>query len=157
MSVDELMAREAIRQTMARYNIAGDRLQAEEFVAVFTEDAILESERMEEDDAFYCEGREAIRQWISRWGDGSGKSASAERQASFVRHHLSTSLIELAGPDTAKARTYWAVYSDIGPDHAGHYLDDFRKVGDSWLIARRRVRLDWKSPDSIFFKRGARQ
>ena len=52
--------------------------------------------------------------------------------------------------DTAKARTYWVAYTSIGPDHCGYYLDDFRKVGDEWLIAHRRVRLDWESPDSLY-------
>jgi hypothetical protein len=70
--------------------------------------------------------------------------------ASFVRHHLSTSKIDLTGPDTARARTYWVAWSDIGPDHAGYYLDTFRKVGEEWLIAHRRVREDWRSPGSLF-------
>ena len=40
------------------------------------------------------------------------------------------------GPDTAKSRTYWVAYTDIGPDHCGYYVDAFRKVGDRWLIAQ---------------------
>ena len=67
-----------------------------------------------------------------------------------MRHHLSTCKIDLTGPDTATARTYWVAWTDIGPDHNGYYLDDFRKVGDEWLIARRRVRRDWDAPGSLF-------
>ena len=48
MTVDELIARECIRQTMARYTMAGDRLRSEEFVAVFTDDAVLETEQVPE-------------------------------------------------------------------------------------------------------------
>ena len=33
---------------------------------------------------------------------------------------------------------------------AGYYLDSFRKVDGAWLIAHRRVREDWRSPQSLF-------
>ena len=148
MTLDEMLAREAIRQTMAAYTMAGDRLREEDFIAVFTEDAVLESEGVPESDLFRYEGRGAIRQWIARWR--SPEATARTRQARFVRHHLSTCHIELTGPDTARVRTYWVAWTDIGPDHAGYYLDDFRKVGEDWLIAHRRVRLDWESPDSLY-------
>jgi hypothetical protein len=41
-------------------------------------------------------------------------------------------------------------WTDIGPDHAGYYLDIFRKEGDLWLIAHRRVRMDWEAGNSLF-------
>lgn len=149
MTLDELLAREAIRQTMAAYTVAGDRLREEEFVAVFTEDAVLASEGVVERDRFQFEGREQIRRWISRWRERP-EGAEGPHRASFVRHHLSTSHIELTGADSARARTYWVAWSDIGPDHAGYYLDEFRKEGQNWLIAVRRIRLDWQSPGSLF-------
>ena len=148
MNLDELLAREAIRDTMARYTIAGPRLKEGEFIPVFTEDAIMESEGVPAQDAFRYEGREQIRQWISRWRNRP-EGAAATHQATFVRHHLSTSQIDLTGSDSARARTYWVAYTDIGPDHAGYYLDTFPKQGDSWLIAHRRVR-HWRSPQSLF-------
>jgi len=146
MTVDELLAREAIRDTMARYTVAGDRLRVDDFVAVFTEDAVLASEGVEDSDVFRHEGRPAIRRWIAAWNNGgTGKSAPA-----FVRHHLSTSLVELTSPQTAKARTYWVAYTNIGPDHCGQYLDVFRKTAGSWLLAERKVRLDWRADNSLF-------
>ena len=149
MTLDELLAREAIRQTMANYTMAGDRLRADDFMAAFTEDGILESDGVPQADAFRYEGREAMRQWFARWRD-SASGASSQRAPTFVRHHLSTSQIEITAPDQARARTYWTAYTDIGPDHCGYYLDTFRKVGDHWLISHRRVRLDWRSPESLF-------
>jgi hypothetical protein len=148
MTVDELIARECIRQTMANYTMAGDRLRSADFIAVFTEDAVLETERVPEADAFRCVGREAIRTWFGRWR-APDREASAPR-ATFIRHHLSTSQIELGGPDSASARTYWVAYSDIGPDHCGYYIDVFRKTGERWLIAHRKVRLDWRAPHSLY-------
>jgi hypothetical protein len=150
MTPQQLLDRERIRHTMARYTVAGDRLRLDEFLAVFTPDAIMESEGVPEEDAFHYEGLEQIGQWITRWSDRSGDDGAPTHRATFVRHHLSTSLIEFTGPDTARARTYWTAYTDIGPDHAGYYLDRFRRQGDAWLIAHRRVRLDWRSPDSLF-------
>jgi hypothetical protein len=148
MTVEELLAREAIRDTMAQYNTSGDRLKVDDYVACFTDDAVMESEYVPEDRAFRYEGREAIRAWQMRWLNRA--PGDVVHKASFIRHHLSTSKIDLTGPDRAKARTYWVAWTDIGPDHAGYYLDDFRKEGDRWLIARRRVRMDWESPASLY-------
>jgi hypothetical protein len=101
-----------------------------------------------EDDAFRYEGREQIRNWFTRWRKPAGEAPV--HQATFIRHHLSTCHIELTGPGTARARTYWVAYTDIGPDHCGYYLDSFRKEGDRWLIAHRRIRLDWRTDRSLY-------
>lgn len=146
MTVDELLAREAIRDLMARYTTAGDRLRIGEFVACFTADGVIESEHVPEDRAFRYQGHDAIREWQERWLLQEG----ATHGATFVRHHLSTSRIELTGPQTAEARTYWVAWTDIGPDHAGYYLDRFSKVEGAWLIAHRRVRMDWEAEGSLF-------
>src|SRR3984885_157218 len=106
MTLDEMLPREGIRQTMAAYTIAGDRLREADFIAVFTEDAVLESEGVAENDLFRHDGRRAIAAWISRWRDPP-KGVERPPQASFVRHHLSTCHIELTGADTARGRTYW--------------------------------------------------
>jgi hypothetical protein len=149
MTIEELLARESIRHTIASYNIAGDRLRVDDFVAVFTEDAVFESDGARAESAFRCEGRPSIQEWISGWLHGADAPPGV-KQTHFVRHHLTTSLIEITGPDTAKARTYWVVYTDTGPDHCGYYLDQFRKTGDRWLIAHRKVRIDWRACDSTF-------
>ena len=156
MTNEELLARESIRHTMARYIMAGDRLQTEDFIAVFTEDAILETDDVPEQDALRYVGRQAIHDWIKRWRDRPRKDGKPVHDASFVRHHLSTSLIEFVDGETARARTYWTAYTDIGPDHGGYYLDLFRRTGDCWLIAHRRVRMDWRSPDSLMLGAVAR-
>ena len=143
MTVDELLAREAIRHTLASYNVAGDRARADEFAEVFTEDGVLET------GSFRQEGRERIRQWMS----GAGRDPDAAPRAkavSFVRHNITTCQIDITGPDTAKARTYYVVFTDIGPDHSGYYVDDFRRVGERWLISHRKARLDWRAPESTF-------
>ena len=149
MELDELLAREAIRDAMARYTHAGDRLHVQDFVSVFTEDGILQSDGVPQADEFHYQGRAEIARWLTRWSERSDGDA-ATHAATFVRHHLSTSLIEFTGTGEARARTYWTAYTDIGPDHCGVYLDRFRKTGEDWLIAHRKVRLDWRSPASLF-------
>lgn len=149
MNVDDLLAREAIRDAIARYTTSGDRLKVDAFMACFTDDAVIETDGVPEDRAFRYEGKDAIRAWQMRWLARDPDAAKVHK-ASFIRHHLSTSKIDLDGPDTAKVRTYWVAWTDIGPDHAGYYLDEFRKVGENWLIARRRVRLDWESDRTLY-------
>ena len=149
MTLEELLAREAIRDTMAKYTTSGDRLRIDDFVSCFTEDAVIEAVNVRPEQAFRYEGRSAIRAWQERWSRPEA-AATITHAASFVRHHLSTSKIDLTGPESAVARTYWVAWTDIGPDHAGYYLDSFRKVADAWLIAHRRVRLDWEADGSLF-------
>jgi hypothetical protein len=149
MTLDELLAREAIRDTMAKYNVSGDRLKIDDYAACFTEDGIMEAEHKDPTFAFRYEGRETIRAWQQRWLKQTMNGVGVHR-ATFARHHLSTCKIDLTGPDSADVRTYWVAWTDIGPDHAGYYLDAFRRVGDEWLIAHRRVREDWRSPNSLF-------
>jgi hypothetical protein len=149
MTLEQLLAREAIRDTMANCNVAGDRLKADDYAACFTEDGIIQSERAPGDFIFRYAGREAIRDWQNRWRSREPGPDTAQG-ASFVRHNLSTCKIDLTGSAAATARTYWVAWTDIGPDHSGIYLDDFRKVGEDWLISLRRVRRDWSAPDSLF-------
>lgn len=133
MTLDELVARESIRHTSASYNMAGDRLRVDDFVAVFTEDGIFEIDTPGEH-AVRNVGREVIRNWFLCWGRGA-KDANPVHQAKFIRHHLSTCLTEITDPDTAKSRTYWTAYTDIGPDRPwrilhGHVPEDRRPVAD---------------------------
>lgn len=149
MTLDDLLAREAIRDTMARYTMAGDRLKVDDYAACFTEDGIMEAEHADPAMAFRYQGREAIRAWQARWLE---RTMAGEKihAATFARHQLTTCQIDLTGAETAQARTYWVAWTDIGPDHSGYYLDHFRKVHSLWLIAHRVVREDWRSPDSLF-------
>ncbi|MFV8817053.1 nuclear transport factor 2 family protein [Haliea sp. E17] len=150
MILEEMLAREAIRDTMARYTVAGDGLRLADFLAVFTDDAILESEGVPEADRFRYAGKGEIGNWITRWSERARDASSPTHAATFVRHHLATSKIDLLDSEVARARTYWTAWTDIGPDHCGYYLDEFRRCGDAWLIAHRRIRLDWRAPESLF-------
>jgi hypothetical protein len=148
MTLEELLAREGVRKTLHAYNMAGDRLRMDDFLAVFAEDAVFESE------GFRLVGRQQIGGWFTGY-EKKPEPGPPKPRVKFLRHNLTTCLIEVTGPETATARTYFVAYTDIGPDHCGYYVDAFRKVGDDWLIAHRNVRTDWRSPDTIFARQGA--
>lgn len=141
MTVDELLARESIRNLMAIYNTAGDSLRKDEFASVFTEDAELLTGNLS------FKGKDAIREGIF---SSVSETRSNPRQPEFVRHNLTTSKITFIDNDTAKGRTYFQVNTDIGLDHCGIYLDEFCREGEEWKIARRKVRTEYMAENSYF-------
>ena len=75
--------------------------------------------------------------------------APADPARTFVRHHITNPLIEVDG-DAATARSYFTVYSNNGPDHAGTYNDRLVRTVEGWRFAHRQVRIDWQSPTTLF-------
>jgi SnoaL-like protein len=139
MTEDERIARACIAKTLGECTQAGDARKAEPYSRCFTEDGVLDlGEKIET--------RTAIRRWM--------EAPTVIRQSSrpspgFVSHHLTTCRIDFSSATTANVRTYWLVTTAMGLDHNGYYDDQFRLCGDDWLIAYRRPRTLWKSPDSL--------
>jgi hypothetical protein len=149
MNLDEMLAREGVRKTIHGYNAAGDARDGRSFTALFADEAILEFAGFGPVPGFRSEGIGEIRVRTATWSPEPVKDPSLS-QTRFIRHNLTTCLIELTGPDSATARTYFVVFTDIGPDHAGTYTDTLVRRGEDWLFAHRRIALDWRSPDSLF-------
>lgn len=143
MTDDELKARLAIADRLAAIGQAGDARKADAYADCFTEDGVLD---LSAGGGEPIAGREAIRAWMKA---PSVIPQKADRPAGFVSHHITTSKVDLTGPDTATARTYFLVTSPMGLDHNGFYVDSFRRVGADWLIERRRPRTVWIAPDSL--------
>jgi len=141
MTVEELLAREEIRHVMAVYNTAGDSVRFDEFRMVFTEDAVLSTPGL------HFEGRDNI---INELFSSVSDKTSDRQPPKFVRHNLTTSKITFPESGKAIGRTYFHVNTDVGLDHCGVYNDEFRQEADGWKIARRVVKLDYRSPDSRF-------
>lgn len=135
MILDELIAREQIRHTLAAYNHAGDSNDADGFAGAFTEDAIFEGP------GFRLDGRAAIRAWKA--------SQPMFGAATFRIHHVSGVLIEFLAADRARVRSNWLVTTDIGADSAGRYDDLFRKTRDGWRIAHRQGAVLWRAGNSF--------
>ena len=136
MDMDEVMAREAIRYTMSVYTNAGDRGALEELASAFAPDGALEMFG-----GVYV-GRAAI---IERLGAVVDPASSGPDRVplGFMRHNLTSCRIELRSPTAADAWTYFLVNTPIGLDHSGVYVDHFAASGERWLIAHRRIKVDW--------------
>ena len=125
----ELLAREAIKETKARYFRCMDTKQWQQMRAVFTDDARIESSKVwESADSFIADLSQAL--------------AGAR-----TVHHGHMPEIAFAGPDTA--RVIWAMFDYVEwepgapgvPEHQraihgyGHYEEEYRRIGDEWKIA----------------------
>jgi SnoaL-like domain len=129
--------RDAIRDLLARYTYNGDQGRVAELAACFADDGCLEFPGNK------ATGLAEIEQALS---DGSGTRNPA---LTFVRHHITNPLIDIAG-NHATARSYFTVHTNIGPDHSGTYSDKLIRAPQGWRFAHRLVRVDWQSPDSLF-------
>lgn len=140
MNVEETIAREQIRHLIGKYAVSGDQLDIDSFVGTFTEeDGVLEMA------TFKHEGRAAIKHWMMN----AEPFGEENRRPTFVRHHITSSLIAFDKPELATGRTYFLVMTDVGVDHTGYYADKIRKVGDEWLFAHRRIRVLWRAPNAF--------
>jgi len=149
MNLAKDLAREAIAKTIHAYSIAGDKRDAAAFATLWAEDALFEFAGFGPLPGFRRKGLAEIVAGTASWSPKPGADPSLA-STSFIRHNLTTSEIELTGPDTARARTYFVVVTEAGPDHAGVYSDELVHSGERWLFSRRSITLDWRAPHSLF-------
>ena len=141
MEPRELAAREHIREAIARYAHLVDTGRLDELLELFTEDGVLEA-----GDRPPAHGRAAIRALFV--DTGTRLAAGARRP--FIRHHVSNVAIEVTGPASASAVSYFLVVTERGPDHWGRYRDRFAAHDGRWLFAHRRAKVDGYAPGSVF-------
>jgi hypothetical protein len=135
----ELVARECIRDSLARYTWSGDALHLEELARAFCPDGVLEVRGHEP-----VRGRDEIVAFLGGVvALGAGPTGPAPSTRRVVRHNLAnTRFVELE-PDRALVESYFTVLTEVGLDHFGRYRDTFVPVGDQWLIRHRFVSTDW--------------
>jgi len=142
VDLDELIARESIRDLVARYNAGADGGRFDEVVALFAPDAVMEIPTETLD------GRDAIAGLFRRTQERVlGSATPGERQ--HMRHFTATLQIDVEGPDTARSRCYYQVLMAHGLDHWGRYIDRFRKVDGVWRFAHRKVTTDGRTGVSV--------
>ena len=128
----EAIARECIRDLVARYNANGDSGRFDPMLELFAEDAEMELA------TGTFRGRDAIRSIFTGAAERTGEGGAAR----FIRHCTSTHQIDLLDPDRARGRCYYFVLTDRGLDHWGRYVDEYRRIDGRWLFWRRKVSTD---------------
>ena len=143
MELWELIARERIRDTLARYIWSGDSLRAEELAAAFCEDGELEVRGSEP-----IRGRAAIAAFIAGVGRQPPAPAAGAAARRIVRHNVTNIRFLELEPERALVASYFTVLTEIGLDHYGRYRDTLVPVDDEWLIRHRFVSTDWRTEGS---------
>ncbi|OBH44500.1 hypothetical protein A5690_20135 [Mycobacterium intracellulare] len=144
MEMWELVAREQIRDTLARYNWSGDSGALDGLAETFCPDGVLEIRGFDP-----LRGRSAIAEFL---GGVTGRVAVDATVTGgvkpIVRHNVANVLFTEVVPGRARAKSYFTVVTHIGLDHCGRYRDVLVPEGGTWLIKHRRVSTDWAAPDS---------
>jgi hypothetical protein len=136
MTVDELLAREAIRDTIAAYTTMGDRGDIAAYAATFAEDGVLETP------IGSATGPAGILTFVREVAIPN--MAGYLKLGTRVRHHITTSRITLLSADDAEAWTYFQLVGDGRILEHGVYADRLRRIDDRWLFAHRKIRMEWE-------------
>jgi SnoaL-like domain len=143
----ELVAREQIRDTLARYNWAGDAGRLEELAETFCADGVLEIRGQQ-----VLRGRSEI---VAFLGDVTGNISAGADVKPIVRHNVANVLFGEMSPDQAHVSCYFTVVTHIGLDHIGRYRDTFVPDGSGWLIKHRKVSTDWAARNSVMARQSS--
>jgi ketosteroid isomerase-like protein len=147
--LDRLVAVEEIKQLKARYFTALDAQDWDAYVAVFTEDAVMDL--AEEMQAHSGEAVDAGTDPVSRGREAIRTFIAAALEGSVSVHEGHMPVIEITGPDTARGTWGlhdWITFADKGTQFHGygHYHEEYGKVDGEWLISFMsisRIRVDW--------------
>lgn len=140
MELWELVAREQIRDTLARYNWSGDAGRLDELAETFCADGVLEIRGLTP-----LRGRSEIVEFL---GGVAGNIAVGSDVKPIVRHNLVNVLFTNVTPEQAQVSSYFTVVTHIGLDHIGRYRDTLVPDGNTWLIKHRKVSTDWAAANS---------
>lgn len=145
MEMWQLVAREQIRDTLARYNWSGDAGDLDGLAETFCSDGALEIRGLGP-----LRGRSAIAAFLR---GVTGKIAVDVDVKPIVRHNVTNLLFTELEPGQARVTSYFTVITHIGLDHCGRYRDILVPDGGTWLIKRRQVSTDWAAPGSAMARR----
>ena len=141
LQVSDLLAREAIRDLVIRYNSYGDSGLFDRMIGLFAPDATVEINGVS------YHGLDELRRVFS---SVSEQTSSPRDRPAYLRHCTTTHQIDLVDETSATGRCYFFVLTAVGLDHWGRYLDEYRVIDGEWRLAQRRVLTDALGPDSIF-------
>jgi hypothetical protein len=133
--LQELLDKEAINDLLIRWCRGVDRLDEELILSCYHPDAY--------DDHGMVRGSPAeLVTWLKTTAD----------RVAFMEHKLSNVYLEIDG-DVAFGECYSALHlqqGDIFGEAYSRFIDRFERRDGEWRIARRRVTLEWASPELGF-------
>jgi hypothetical protein len=150
MELWELVARESIRDLVARYNSNGDSGRFAEVLALFAPDAVMELhdgvpyEGIERIESIFTGTRETVKALPVSGSDGDGPPRRV-----YMRHYTATHQIDLVDATHARGRCYYQVLMQDGLDHWGRYIDEYEMRDGHWVFTRRKVTLDGYVPGGM--------
>ena len=145
MTTERTADRVQIHYTMALYCTSVDSGDVDGVVSAFAEDGQLELSS-----GAKAGGRTAIRAFYAPVIGPDRPDRNPDGSIPLLRHNLTTSRVEFVGDDTAQGWTYFLSLTRHGPDHSGRYIDTFRRHGERWLIADRRIVVEWFASPSWY-------
>ena len=146
---EEAVAREAIRDLVARYNGYGDAGRWEQLWELFAPDAVMVLRRRGEDGERRHEGIDAIKGIFLGVADLVTGDRVA-RPPAYVRHFTATHVVDLLDADHAAGRLHFQVLTDAGLDHWGRYADRYVRTDGRWRFAERVVTTEGWTAASAF-------
>jgi 3-phenylpropionate/cinnamic acid dioxygenase small subunit len=153
VTLDDLLAREGIRDVVARYNSYGDAGKFDRLWDLFADDAVMEVSPARGERATHT-GLEEIKRIFT--GAQDRVQAQVESAApTYIRHFTATHQIDLVDADHATGRCYFAVIIGGGSgrgglDHWGRYIDEYVRLDGTWRFQRRRVDVEGSIESSWF-------
>ena len=145
MAADQTSDRIQIHHTMAVYCNSVDSGDVEGVVSAFADDGQLELSS-----GTKAVGRAAIRAFYVPVVGPDRPDRNPDGSIPLLRHNLTTSRVEFVDQDTAQGWTYFISLTKHGQDHSGRYLDRFVRQGERWLIADRRIVVEWYASPSWY-------
>lgn len=137
-----LLDAEAIRSLIGAYLQAADRGRSADLAALFAPDGVLDI-RGEGADAGVHLGPAAILEVL----EANRARLAGTMETPLLRHHVSSTRLDLSAPDAPQARSYFLAVTEVGPDHWGRYDDRFARTADGLRFAHRAVVLEgWADP-----------
>jgi hypothetical protein len=147
MTLDDVLAREAIRDLVARYNSYSDAGRFDPLFELFRPDAVMETGDAGGELQVF-DGLEAITSIYTGMRDRLSERPDPSSPG-YIRHITATHQIDLVDADHATGRLYFAVILPHGLDHWGRYIDQYVRTDGVWQFQRRRVYVDGRSSASF--------
>ena len=141
MEIWQVIARESIRDLVARYNANGDTGRFAQVRELFSPEATMDIG----DDRVYS-GIEEVMTIFTGTKDATGSANGL----THVRHSTTTHQIDFVDDTHATGRLYFFVVTDIGLDHWGRYVDSYVSLDGHWKFASRKVTVDGWASNSLF-------